>query len=112
MPLSTPGAWLLGVLLSFSLVAHGGDVDPTEDFCSLSEHMSRTPPSLPKYFLSLFTDWRSKNVVAQKDGILYIAGGLMQYSSPYAGYNGPSSCSPFECTTSSPFSELTIRQHV
>lgn len=45
MPLFTPGPWLLGVLLSFSLVAHGRDVDPTEDFCSLSEHMSRTPSS-------------------------------------------------------------------
>ncbi|KAG0636425.1 hypothetical protein HOY80DRAFT_1088840 [Tuber brumale] len=31
----------------------------------------------------------SKNIVAQKDGILYIVGGLMLYSSPNGNYNGP-----------------------
>ena len=37
----TWGVWLLGILLSFPLVAHSRDVDPIEDFCSLSAQMSR-----------------------------------------------------------------------
>jgi len=40
MPLFALGACLLGVLLSYTSVVNGGGVDPTEDFCSLSAHMS------------------------------------------------------------------------
>lgn len=43
--------------------------------------------------------------MAQKDGILYIAGGWMQYSSGYTGYNGPSS---YLLRMHSPPSKLTI----
>lgn len=111
MPLFALGACLLGVLLSFTSVAHGGGVDPIEDFCSLSAHMSRVPPSFLILFYSLFIDQRSKHIVAQKDGILYIAGGWMLYSSGYTDYNGPSSCL-FECTTFLPLSRLMMRQHV
>ena len=92
MPLFAFGASLLGALLSFTSVVHGGGVDPTEDFCSLSAHMSRAPPSLLIRLYSLFIDQRSKHIVVQKDGILYIAGGWMLYSSGHTDYNGPSSC--------------------
>lgn len=89
MRLFTSGSWLLGVLLSFSSVAHSWEVDPTEDFCSLSEHMSRTLFRLLKH-LSLFTYQRGRHAVVQKDDILYIAGGWMKYPSSYSDYNGPS----------------------
>ncbi|KAG0138332.1 hypothetical protein HOY82DRAFT_595934 [Tuber indicum] len=64
------GVWLLGALLSFSSVAHGRDADPTKDFCSLSGHMGQY-------------------IVTQEDGMLYIAGGLMEYTPPYEDLNGP-----------------------
>ncbi|RPA93037.1 hypothetical protein L873DRAFT_1847396 [Choiromyces venosus 120613-1] len=57
MPLFRSGVWLLGALLSFASVAHGVDADPTDDFCSLSGHMSGLPLNSPK----------SKRIVAQKD---------------------------------------------
>jgi len=90
MPLLTSCVWLLGALLSFSSVAHSRDANPTEDFCSLSDHMSRTPSNLLKFFHSLFTDQRVVYIVAQKDGMLYIVGGRMVYPFVYSTYNGPS----------------------
>jgi len=90
MPLLIFGVWLLGALLSFSSVVRSLDADPTENFCSLSSHMSRTPPNLLKCFHSLFTDQRAKYIVAQKDGMLYIVGGRMVYPLVYTAYNGPS----------------------
>jgi len=53
MRLFTSGIRLLGALSSFSLVAHSRDVDPTEDFCSVSRHMSRASSSLLECFISL-----------------------------------------------------------
>ena len=50
MPLFTSGVWFLGVLLSFTSVVSSRDVDPTEDFCDLSAHMSEAPSNLPKNF--------------------------------------------------------------
>jgi len=91
MPHLTSAVRLLIALLSFPSVAHSRDVNPTDDFCSLSAHMSRTLSNLVKCFHAVFTDQGPKNIVAQKDGILYIAGGLMLYPSPDLGYNGPSS---------------------
>ena len=90
MRLLTSGLWLLGGLLPFSLVVHSRDVDPTEDFCSLRSHMSRILPSLLKHFVSLFIYHRYKYIVAQKDDILYIAGGHVNYLKKYKYYNGPS----------------------
>jgi len=92
--LLTSGVWLLGALLSFSSVAHSLDANPTEDFCSLSDHMSMTPSNLPTCFHSLFTDQRAVYIVTQKDGMLYIVGGWMVYRSPYSNYSGPSSSLP------------------
>jgi len=66
------------------------DVDPTEDFCSLSSHMSRALPGLLKYFVLLFIYQRSKYIVVQNDGILYIAGGYQLYLQEYISYDGPS----------------------
>jgi len=43
MPVPISTVWLLAALLSFPSVAHSMDVDPTNDFCSLSAHISRTP---------------------------------------------------------------------
>ena len=94
IPLLGPSVWVLGVLLSFSLVAHGRDVDPTEDFCSLSAHMSRAPSNLSKDFLSQFIDQLSKYLVTEKDGILYILGGWMRYDYQNTIFKGPSSCPP------------------
>ena len=91
MPYLTTAVWLLMTLLSFPSVAYSKDVDPTDDFCSLSAHMSRTLSNLLKCFHAVFTNQRLENIVAQKDGILYIAGGLMLYPSPDLGHNGPSS---------------------
>jgi len=90
MLLLTSGVWLLGALLSFPSVVHSLDVNPTEDFCSLSYHMSRTPSNLLKCFYSLFTDQRAVYIVAQKDGVLYIVGGWMTYPLEYSTYDGPS----------------------
>jgi len=90
MRLFTSSVWLLGGLLPFSSVAQSRDADPTEDFCSLKSHMSRTLPSLLKYFVSLFVYHRFKYIVAQKDDILYIAGGVMRYLRKYQDYDGPS----------------------
>ena len=91
MRLFTSGLWLLGGLLPFSSIVHSKDADPTEDFCSLNSHMSRTPPpSLLKYFVSLFVYHRSKYIVVQKDDILYIVGGVMRYLREYQYYDGPS----------------------
>ena len=56
MLLFMSSVWFLGALLFFTSVVHGGDVDPAQDFCSLSDHMSRGPPSLLKYLHSLFTN--------------------------------------------------------
>jgi len=103
MPLLGPSVLVLGVLLSFSLVAHGRDVDPTEDFCSLSAHMSRTPSGLLKNFLSQFIDQLSKYLVTEKDGILYILGGWMRYDYQNTIYKGPSSY-PHLNARPSPFS--------
>lgn len=91
MPLLTSSVWLLGALLSFSLVlvVHSRDADPTENFCSLYSHMSRALSNLLR-FHSLFADQRPKYIVTQKDGMLYIAGGRMVYPSAYSNYNGPS----------------------
>ena len=92
MPLLTSGVWLLGALLSFSSVVRGLDVSPTENFCSLSYHMSRTPSDLLKCSHSLLTDQRAVYIVAQKDGMLYIVGGWMTYPFEYSSYDGPSLC--------------------
>ena len=50
MPLVRSGIWLLGALLSFTSVVHGDGPNPTDDFCSLSGHMSRTPSNLSECF--------------------------------------------------------------
>ena len=94
MPLFRCSVWLLGALLSFTSVVHSDGPNPTDDFCSLSYQMSRTPFDLSEWFFRLFTDQGLKHIVAQKDDMLYIAGGWMLYPSPYTNYNGPSSC-PF-----------------
>jgi len=78
-------------LLSFTLLVLSRGVDPIEDFCSLTAYMSRAPSNLLGGFYSPFVDRRLEYVVAQKDGILYIVGGYMLYSSAYSNYNGPSS---------------------
>jgi len=103
MQLLPPSVWVLGVLLSFSLVAHSRDVDPTEDFCSLSAHMSRAPSSLSKDFLPRFIDQLSKCLVTEKDSILYIAGGRMRYNYENTQFMGPSSYPPVNARRS-PFS--------
>ena len=54
MPLFTSGVWLLGTLLSFTSVVLSVDVDPVEDFCSLSGHMSRAPSTCRNTFIRFF----------------------------------------------------------
>jgi len=100
LPLSS---WVLGVLLSFSLVAHSRDVDPTEDFCSLHAHMSRAPSSLSKDFLPRVIDQLSMYLVTEKDGILYIVGGWMRYNYENTQFKDPSSY-PLVNARPSPFS--------
>lgn len=46
----------LRALLFFTSAVHGGGVDPAQDFCSLSDHMSKSPSSLLKYLHSLFAN--------------------------------------------------------
>ncbi|KAG0643308.1 hypothetical protein HOY80DRAFT_1094215 [Tuber brumale] len=73
MVLFTSGVWL-GALLSLisvvrsqnASIVHSGDADPTEDFCFLNRPM-----------------------MAQKDGMLYIAGGYMGYPTRHTDHNGP-----------------------
>ena len=54
MPLFTSGVWLLGALLSFTSMVLSVDVDPVEDFCSLSAHMSRAPSTYRNTFIRFF----------------------------------------------------------
>ncbi|KAG0638422.1 hypothetical protein HOY80DRAFT_1078462 [Tuber brumale] len=71
MPLFKFSVWLLGTVLSFTPAG--------------------APSNLPKFSFPLIFNQKVENVVAQKNGILYIAGGWMQYSPPYENRSGPSS---------------------